>query len=286
MSKITALPSTNTLTSDAVFVVDNAPTTNPKTNKITLTNLAIAIGTHATTIVPVSNGTYNLGSSNNQWNNIFVSNTIYLDGQSLTIGNSAGIIANGSIGSNGQVLTSNGSSLYWSTKIPEEQVFILNADRALVNQSALQSWFGVGVTLRSSTRYRYRLISTVFKSSSLGTYAVTFALGGTAVLARHFYVVNPCGGSTQITPTTTLQMSENKTTNFNVATTITGTNSGATYYAIIIDGVIDVTTGGTVIPEIGFTGTPGSSSLVQAAASIEIYPVNATGANTVVGAWA
>ena len=196
------------------------------------------------------------------------------------------ISANGSFGTAGQVLTSTGTDTYWKTQIPDEQVFILNANSSLLNQSALQPALGVGVTLSSTTRYKYRFIATVFKSSTVNTVALTYALGGNATLARHFFIVNPCDGSNQETPTATLQMSANRTANFNVATTITGTNSGSTYYSIIVDGVIDVTTGGTVIPEIGFGGTPGSSSNIQAGASFEIWPVSATGSNTVVGAWA
>ena len=265
-------------------------------------NVATLTSNNSTYAYGKTEGTLNVNSASNALN---ANNSAYLGGTAAanyvnTTGNFSlsgnitlnGITyvnqlsANGSSGTAGQVLTSTGTDTYWSTQIPDEQVFILAANRPLANQTALQSALGVGVSLESTTRYRYRFILTVFKSSSVSTAAVTYALGGNAVLARHYFAVNPCDGSNQETPTTTLQMSANRTANFGVATTITGSNGGATYYTIIIDGVVDVTTGGTIIPEIGFTSTAGTSCLVQAGASFEIYPVSATGANTSVGTWA
>ena len=270
-------------TLSAANVVSNAQLQSNLANYQTRAGLSANVAT-----LTANNASYLGGVAAASYVNTSGSYTIsgvYTHNANLVIGSAGGIIANGSIGSNGQYLTSNGSSAYWTYNYPEEQVFILNSNLSLANTTSLQSWFGVGVTLASSTRYRYRLISTVYKSNTLNTVGVQFALGGTAVLARHFYVVNPCDSSTQQTPTTTLQMSDNKTSNFGTAVTITGTNSGSTYYAIIIDGVIDVTTGGTVIPEIGFTGAPGVSSLVQAGSSIEIYPVGSTGSNSSIGSW-
>ena len=45
----------------------------------------------------------------------------------VTIATSAGLKANGSVGTTGQVLTSNGSSVYWSTATtdPTATVFLL-----------------------------------------------------------------------------------------------------------------------------------------------------------------
>lgn len=57
-------------------------------------------------LMPGANGVYNLGSPTDYWSNVYA-DTLFLDG--------GGLNANGSFGSNGQTLTSNGTSVYWST---------------------------------------------------------------------------------------------------------------------------------------------------------------------------
>ena len=46
---------------------------------------------------------------------VVINTTSFSFSGNLTINTTAGIIANGSIGTSGQLLTSNGSSVYWST---------------------------------------------------------------------------------------------------------------------------------------------------------------------------
>jgi hypothetical protein len=64
-------------------------------------------------LTPGANGVYNLGSPTDYWANVYADSLI-LDG--------GGIEANGSFGNNGQVLTSNGSSIYWNTLTPDRLV--------------------------------------------------------------------------------------------------------------------------------------------------------------------
>jgi hypothetical protein len=187
-----------------------------------------------------------------------------------------------------------GKVLYFTSNNAERgivknpQVFVLNANHTLTNQASVQSLLGKGVTISSGLRYYYRILYTVYLSnSSRLTSAPQFAVGGTAVLAQNTYWVNPCGNTSQTTPTQTYQMSNHITSGFATGVTIANTTSGAGYYSIIIDGNLDCTTGGTLIPYFGLsTSTPGSSSYIQAGATMEIYPMSAAGADTSVGTWA
>ena len=187
-----------------------------------------------------------------------------------------------------------GKTLYFTSNNTERgivknpQFFVLNANRTLTNQAAVQSLLGKSVTISTGVRYYYRILYTVYLSNGSRTSsAPQFAVGGTAVLAQNTYWVNPCGAANQTTPTQTYQMSNHITTGFGTGVTIANTTSGAQYYSIIIDGNLDCTTGGTLIPYFGLSSsTPGSSAYIQAGATMEIYPIGAAGANTQIGTWA
>lgn len=213
----------------------------------------------------------------------------------LVINTTAGIIANGSVGTAGQFLTSNGSSVYWSNSYPQEQVFSLEADRTLLTANASQSMFGVGVTLASNTKYRYMIYGTVFKANTSGpssSGALQFGITNTtatAVLGRHYFVTNSRAANiTQTAVSPAYQMSQNITTGFSTPVTITPANTGATWYDMVIDGTLDVTTGGTINPQIAFTYTAnvGAGTILQAGATMEIWPIGNATSNSVIGTWA
>mgnify|MGYP006078279131 FL=1 len=66
-----------------------------------------------THIIPISDDDYDLGSSTNQWRNLYVNDTAYLD--KIGFGNDVCTLPTNN-GNNGQVLTTNGSgTLTWST---------------------------------------------------------------------------------------------------------------------------------------------------------------------------
>ena len=266
----------------AANVVSNAQLQSNLANYVTTTNLTNNLANYTTT-----SGNYTItGTRVNNGNTTFSNNVIISAG--------ANVYANGVVGENGQVLTSNGSSVYWKTVVPEMMVFSLEADRALATTNTAQSMFGKGVTLSTDTKYRYKIIGTVYKSntsfSSVG--ALQFAItnsSSTAVLGRNYFMANPCAAnSSQSTLMAAFQMSQNITTNFNTPVTITNSNTGATWYNLIIDGVLDVTTGGTINPQIAFTHTGGlgASTILQNGATMEIWPVGNATSNAVIGQWA
>ena len=76
---------------------------------------ATTLTANSSGVFPVSNTNGNsLGSSTQRW--IINANTANFSGN-VTIGTSGGIVANGLIGTAGQVLASNGSSVFWSTQV-------------------------------------------------------------------------------------------------------------------------------------------------------------------------
>lgn len=168
--------------------------------------------------------------------------------------------------------------------IVTEQVFIPNTDVTLINQAALQSMFGVGVGLSSNTRYAYRVLSTVYKTAN--NISLQFATAGNVVLAKHSYQTTTTASSTLATVSTPSVLRNILTTGFGTAVTVTPNLNGTGYYSLTITGTLNVTTAGTWIPQIGFTGLPGAGSYVAAGSSIEIWPIGPTGANVSIGNWA
>jgi len=194
-----------------------------------------------------------------------------------------------------------GTSLYFTPLgkqrgiLPAVQTYIANANVGLANQSTLQSMFalGNGVVVSSNTRYIYRIMAIAYKSTTGSQTAVNYALGGSfqgqsnATLQHHTYVVNPACGTSQQALNQAYQMSNYLLANFQSAVTISPASGfAAQYYNLIIDGDIDVTTGGYINPLIGFTNSPGAGSYVQAGAFMQIWPVGSITGNTSVGTWA
>jgi hypothetical protein len=167
--------------------------------------------------------------------------------------------------------------------IVTEQIYVINTDYALINQTALQSLLGAATNVSSNTRYAYRIIATINKTAN--NISLQFALGGTAVLARHTYDTLTTAAAALGTLTTPSALRNILTTNFDTAVTVSAALNGAGYYSLAVSGKINVTTGGTWFPQIGFTGLPGAGSITTAGSSIEIWPIGPTGANVSIGAW-
>ena len=173
--------------------------------------------------------------------------------------------------------------------IPAIQVFIPNANVAYSNTTATQSMFGLtnGVGVSANTKYMYRICGTVRKSSTVtAAMQYSIAVNGGATIQRHYYLVNPCGNSAQTTVTTATMMSNYLTSGFGTAVTVTNSiTSSAGFYNFIIDGEIEILTAGQINPQVGFTGSPGTSAYIEAGSSFQIWPVGGITGNTAVGNW-
>ena len=153
--------------------------------------------------------------------------------------------------------------------------------------------FGVGPTLAANTKYRYRIFGTVYKSNTSfsSTGALQFAItnsSSTASIDHNFFVASPCAANNaQATAVLAYQVSQSQTTAFNTLTTISGSNTGATWYTVVIDGTLDISGAGTINPQIAFTcGTGlGATSAVLAGTTMELWPIGVATANAVIGTW-
>ena len=98
-TKISELPSANTIATSDVLPFVSDLSGSPTTKKITANNLANSILSSAQiSIIPSSNGTLNLGSASKTWGNVYIK----------------ALHANGSLGTNGHALYSNGTGSYWA----------------------------------------------------------------------------------------------------------------------------------------------------------------------------
>lgn len=163
------------------------------------------------------------------------------------------------------------------------QIYVPNADYTLVDQTALQNLFGTTVSLSSSTRYAYRILATVYKTAN--NIVLQYGVGGTATLARHTYQVISTATTTLAAISTPSLAKNILTTNFGTAVSVAPALNGTGYYTLQINGVINVTTGGTWSPEIGFTGLPGAGSYAASGSSIEVWPIGPTGSDVSIGDW-
>lgn len=93
-------------------------------NLITMTYVQIStLSNAASHLVPATTNTYDIGTTSLQWRDVYISDNVSVGNTSVNTTISAAqlalggnILANGSVGTSGQVLTSNGSgNVYWST---------------------------------------------------------------------------------------------------------------------------------------------------------------------------
>lgn len=167
--------------------------------------------------------------------------------------------------------------------VKTSQTYVLNTDYALIDQTAVQSMFGVLAAVSSNTRYIYVINAVVYKTANNIT--MSYALDGNAVLARHTYQTTTTASATLATLSTPSVLKNILTTGFGTGVVVTPALNGAGYYSIQAVGLVNVTTGGTWNPLIGFSGLPGAGSYVAAGSSIEIYPVGPGNATVSIGNW-
>ena len=153
-------------------------------------------------------------------------------------------------------------------------------------KNTLQSLFGLtnGVSVASNTRYQYELVLNL-QSNKAGALGYALTLGGGAVIAQHNYTAQ--GNKTTTVDGYTAgvtMMSYNATgANITTATIIADTTNGFGHY--IVNGTIDVTTGGNVNFMINQDQNTPITWSVLSGAYIKLMPVGVIGANTAAGTW-
>ena len=294
-----------------------APLVVTSTTQVANLNVATAgLATFATTANAVAGA-----NVSGQVGNALIAGTVYTNAQPniTSVGTLTGLTSNGvinftntsnvTLGSVANLHISGGTSNYvmktdgtgnlaWidvnsiSNDAPygDQLVFVNNANVALTGTAnTTHSLFGLtnGVTLSSNTRYIYRIVATLAKTGNQdANLNYSLALGVGTVLAQHAYNVqsNENNTRTGISAGVTM-MSNNLTTGFNTPVTVSTTSTDTTaFIPIIFEGVIDVTTGGTVNFMITNSKVLTTFTLL-ALAKITLTPVSAVAANTTVGTW-
>lgn len=160
--------------------------------------------------------------------------------------------------------------------------YALNSSRTIGNTTAntMYSIFGVGATVTANTRYEFELVFTANGPSGKQS---LFTFSGEATPTR-ISIYADSTNSANNTPVLVYEMitSNFTTTLFNICSSA---NVQGTEYSHRITGMIDIgATGGTIIPNIGFT-TNGTAVTVNPQSWIRLTPLGAIGANTVAGTW-
>ena len=163
------------------------------------------------------------------------------------------------------------------------QTYVANSNYALIDQSGAQSMFGVNVAVSDNTRYSYTINAVIYKSSN--NINMSYASGGSVILARHSYQTTTTASSTLAILSTPSVLKNIISTGFDTPVIVTGSLNGVGYYSIQITGVINVTTGGTWNPVIAFSELPGAGSYLAVGSSIEIHPLGLGNATVSIGNW-
>ena len=170
--------------------------------------------------------------------------------------------------------------------IPTQQWFILNADRSMTfSNTVAQSLFGVSPRLAANTRYYFRIKAFTTRTTGDNNTSMHLAWGGNAGLSKISYSVqSKTGVLNTLGSENTVEY--NITSNFSTNVAISATSNAPSSTTIIITGIVDTTTAGTLTPLITWSGaTPAGSVTVTSGSNYDINPLSSTGANTQIGNW-
>ena len=166
--------------------------------------------------------------------------------------------------------------------VPGVQIYALNSDFVTTQTTSDQPLFGVGVTLSSSTIYRFRSSFYMSKTALSTSHIVSLAFGGTATLnnINYSFIDSFQSVTTVLSPDA---MSFNSTA---ASSPITVSESGSNrYLTAVLEGTVSVNAGGTFIPNFTTSIAVGPYT-VATGSFFEIWPIGASGANVNVGTWA
>jgi hypothetical protein len=156
----------------------------------------------------------------------------------------------------------------------------LSANRTLADSTGAQSLFGVGITLSTGISYQFEMLFSVHTTGATSN-ALGLNFSGTAVVGAIQYKADTTNETTATTPSATLSTYIQVATNSNITATV----AASTQRVCSIKGTVNITTGGTFIPNLQYSAVSGASPVVQSGAYIKITPLNEV-ANNSVGLWA
>lgn len=184
-------------------------------------------------------------------------------------------------------------TLFYSTPAnrgvsPSMMTYRLDSDLAGANVNTVQSIFGVGVTLQSSTVYSFRLGLRFTKSSGTTSHSFNILFGGTATINNGLALINSESAGSTATNTAGTGDTFHVMSTLDTARPIETSLSLAsmTVWASV-EGTVSIGAGGTFIPQYQLTSVaPGGAYSTKAGSFIEIWPIGTAGSNVSVGPWA
>ena len=168
---------------------------------------------------------------------------------------------------------------------PSMMIYRLNGTLTGANNTLVQSFFGVGVSLAASTSYMFQSYVTMQKTAGVTSHTVNLrmdtsggvndiAYGGTfGLVTSPSNGINSTTGSFYGTTTTSV-----------VATSSISTANQQVQF--IFRGTLTTSLSTTLTPSYALSAAPGGAYTVQSSSYFAIWPIGAAGANTSVGPWA
>jgi hypothetical protein len=142
---------------------------------------------------------------------------------------------------------------------------------------------GLGITLAPQTVYRFTAEYAFAKLSGATSHTFALGFGGTSTLNSISYFVLTSYNQTSFTTAPTGAPSMFMQTG---ASTViqSGIASATVYFTMLIEGTVNVASGGTFIPQYTLSADPLGAYSTQPGSFISIYPVSAAGSMSA-GAW-
>jgi hypothetical protein len=171
--------------------------------------------------------------------------------------------------------------------IPNEQFFRLDAGLAGANSTAVQSIFGVGVTLSASTIYEFEYEVVLVKTAGTTSHTFSAGFGGTATINNFisFFHGANTGDALPVVDGNTVALRAMSNAVTSLSLTFNAMSTASRTIAFLCKGTVSVNASGTFIPQYTLSAAPGGAYTTQAGSYMKIKPIGTSGANVSVGAW-
>ncbi len=170
--------------------------------------------------------------------------------------------------------------------IPNAQYYRLNSGLVGSNVNTAQNVFGVGCTLSSNTTYHFEAVYSLNKSAGTTSHTIGTSFGGTATLNNISYQLTTMDSSVSYVASLDAQQTILWIQSASNQAIIAAATAANLFISARITGTVSVNTGGTFIPQYTLSAAPGGAYTTAAGSYFLIYPVGASGSNTLIGTWA
>lgn len=154
-----------------------------------------------------------------------------------------------------------------------------------IASTTIQSMYGV--TLSSSTVYRFEANILISKSAGTTSHTLSALFGGAATLNSIAYLVLAASSGSQSTFNfTDTAVTGTAITQASATVVASATTAAAIARYFRVSGIVSINAGGTFVPQYQLSAAPGGAYSTNANSSFSIYPIGASGSDNIVGAWA